>query len=134
MPITDRLRLVHTRVPATDILRQEAITCDNVPVGIDGALFFKVSNNEDTLIRIQDYVHTISLLAQTVLRDVVGGMNGEKHHVPQTIRHYASWHKCLDTKWTLGNYRDKGYIRKLRFAVFNTSDTKEKLCDQSADR
>ena len=74
VPIFDRVRLVDTRVRATDIPRQEAITRDNVPVGINGALFFKVSKVEDAVMKIQDYVHAISLLAQTALRDVVGGM------------------------------------------------------------
>ena len=74
VPIIDRVRLVDTRVLATDIPRQEAITRDNVPVGINGALFFKVSNVEDAVMKIQDYVYAISLLAQTALRDVVGGM------------------------------------------------------------
>ena len=74
VPIIDRVRMVDTRVLAVDILRQEAITKDNVPVSINGALFFKVTNVEDAVMKIQDYVYGISLLAQTALRDVVGGM------------------------------------------------------------
>ena len=74
VPIIDRVRLVDTRVLAVDIPRQEAITRDNVPVSINGALFFKVDNVEHAVLKIQDYVYGISLLAQTALRDVVGGM------------------------------------------------------------
>ena len=74
VPIIDRVRMVDTRVLAVDIPRQEAITKDNVPVSINGALFFKVTNVEDAVMKIQDYVYGISLLAQTALRDVVGGM------------------------------------------------------------
>jgi regulator of protease activity HflC (stomatin/prohibitin superfamily) len=74
MPIIDRVRMVDTRVLAADIPRQEAITKDNVPVSINGALFFKVMSAEDAVMKIQDYVYGISLLAQTALRDVVGGM------------------------------------------------------------
>ena len=66
--------MVDTRVLAVDIPRQEAITKDNVPVSINGALFFKVTNVEDAVMKIQDYIYGISLLAQTALRDVVGGM------------------------------------------------------------
>ena len=73
-PIIDRVRMVDTRVLAVDIPRQEAITRDNVPVSINGALFFKVANVEHAVLKIQDYVYGISLLAQTALRDVVGGM------------------------------------------------------------
>jgi regulator of protease activity HflC (stomatin/prohibitin superfamily) len=74
IPIIDRVRRVDTRVLAADIPQQEAITKDNVPVSINGALFFKVMNAEDAVMKIQDYVYGISLLAQTALRDVVGGM------------------------------------------------------------
>ena len=74
VPIIDRVRLVDMRVLAVDIPWQEVITKDNVPVSINGALFFKVASVEDAVMKIQDYVYGISLLAQTALRDVVGGM------------------------------------------------------------
>lgn len=74
VPIVDRVRMVDTRVLAADIPRQEVITRDNVPVSINGALFFKVANVEDAVMKIQDFRYGISLLAQTALRDVVGGM------------------------------------------------------------
>jgi regulator of protease activity HflC (stomatin/prohibitin superfamily) len=73
-PIIDRVRMVDTRVLAADIPQQEAITRDNVPVSINGALFFKVVSVEDAVMKIQDFAYGISLLAQTALRDVVGGM------------------------------------------------------------
>jgi regulator of protease activity HflC (stomatin/prohibitin superfamily) len=75
VPIVDRVRMVDTRVLAADIPRQEVITRDNVPVSINGALFFKVLNVEDAVMKIQDYGYGISLLAQTALRDIVGGMS-----------------------------------------------------------
>jgi regulator of protease activity HflC (stomatin/prohibitin superfamily) len=74
VPIIERVRMIDTRVLAMDIPRQEAITRDNVPVAINGALFFKVDNVEHAVLKIQDYVYGILLLAQTALRDVVGGM------------------------------------------------------------
>jgi regulator of protease activity HflC (stomatin/prohibitin superfamily) len=73
VPIIDRVRMVDTRVLAVDIPRQEVITRDNVPVSINGALFFKVVSVEDAVMKIQDYVYGIALLAQTALRDVAGG-------------------------------------------------------------
>lgn len=74
VPIIDRVRMVDTRILAADIPRQEVITKDNVPVSINGALFFRVINVEDAVMKIQDFIYGISLLAQTALRDVVGGM------------------------------------------------------------
>jgi regulator of protease activity HflC (stomatin/prohibitin superfamily) len=75
MPIIDRVRMVDTRIKSLDIRRQEVITRDNVPVTINGALFFRVENAEHAVLKIQDYLYAISLLAQTALRDVVGGMS-----------------------------------------------------------
>ena len=74
VPIVDRIRLVDTRVLAESIRRQEVITRDNVPVLIDGVLFFKVVNVESAVMRIQDYGWGVTRLAQTALRDVVGGV------------------------------------------------------------
>lgn len=74
VPILDRVRLVDMRILTEDIRRQEVITRDNVPVLIDGVLFFKVVNVENAVMRIQDYGWGITRLAQTALRDVVGGV------------------------------------------------------------
>jgi regulator of protease activity HflC (stomatin/prohibitin superfamily) len=73
-PIIDRVRMIDMRVQALDIPSQEVITRDNVPVSINGALFFQVKNVEAAVMRIQDFVFSMSLLAQTALRDVIGGM------------------------------------------------------------
>jgi regulator of protease activity HflC (stomatin/prohibitin superfamily) len=74
VPIIDRARLLDTRVLTEDIRRQEVITRDNVPVSINGVLFFKVISVENAVTRIQDYAWAITQLAQTALRDVVGGV------------------------------------------------------------
>ena len=50
------------------------ITRDNVPVSIDGVLFFTVVSVEDAVMKIQDYAYAIKQLALTALRDVVGGV------------------------------------------------------------
>jgi regulator of protease activity HflC (stomatin/prohibitin superfamily) len=50
------------------------ITKDNVPVKINGVLFFKVNNVADAVIKVQDYRYAISQYAQTSLRDVIGQM------------------------------------------------------------
>jgi regulator of protease activity HflC (stomatin/prohibitin superfamily) len=74
VPIIDRMRLVDTRVLTEDVRRQEVITRDNVPVSIDGVLFFKVVSVEDAVMKIQDFAYGIKQLALTALRDVVGGV------------------------------------------------------------
>lgn len=74
VPILDRVRFVDMRILTEDIRRQEVITRDNVPVLIDGVLFFKVVNIEYAVMRIQNYGWGVTRLAQTALRDVVGGV------------------------------------------------------------
>jgi regulator of protease activity HflC (stomatin/prohibitin superfamily) len=74
VPIFDRMRLIDMRVLTEDIRRQEVITRDNVPVAINGVLFFKVTSVENAVMQIQDYSWAVTQLAQTALRDVVGGV------------------------------------------------------------
>ncbi|WP_205678691.1 SPFH domain-containing protein [Aquisphaera insulae] len=73
-PIIDEIRIVDTRVLAVNIPKQQVITRDNVPVTIDGVLFFRVTNAAEALIMVQDYKYVISQYAQTSLRDVIGQM------------------------------------------------------------
>lgn len=74
IPVVDQVRIVDTRVLAFDIPRQQAITKDNVPVLINGVIFYKVIRADDAIIRVQDYQYAISQYAQTSLRDVIGQM------------------------------------------------------------
>ena len=74
IPVVDQVRLVDSRIRATDIPRQQAITKDNVPVTINGVLFFQVDSPADAVIKVQDYRYAISQYAQTSLRDVIGQM------------------------------------------------------------
>ncbi|HWB10262.1 MAG TPA: slipin family protein [Pirellulales bacterium] len=74
IPLIDQVRKVDTRIRANDIPAQQVITKDNVPVQINGVLFFKVDDVADAIIKVQDYRYAISQYAQTSLRDVIGQM------------------------------------------------------------
>jgi regulator of protease activity HflC (stomatin/prohibitin superfamily) len=74
IPLVDQLRMVDTRVLAVTIPKQQVITRDNVPVTIDGVLFFRVNNPADAIIMVQDYRYMIAQYSQTSLRDVIGQM------------------------------------------------------------
>ncbi len=74
VPLIDQLRMVDTRVLAVNIPKQQVITRDNVPVTIDGVLFFRVANAAEAIIEVQDYRYVVSQYAQTSLRDVIGQM------------------------------------------------------------
>lgn len=74
IPLIDQVRKVDTRVLAVNIPKQQVITRDNVPVTIDGVLFFRVVQPADAIIMVQDYRFVVSQYAQTSLRDVIGQM------------------------------------------------------------
>jgi regulator of protease activity HflC (stomatin/prohibitin superfamily) len=74
IPIVERARIIDLRVQTQDIRRQEVITRDNVPLAINGVLFFRVMKVEDAVMKVHDYLYAVGQLAQTALRDVVGGM------------------------------------------------------------
>jgi regulator of protease activity HflC (stomatin/prohibitin superfamily) len=75
IPVIDQVKLVDTRIRAMDIPAQQMITKDNVPVKINGVIFFKVDQVADALIKVQDYRYAIIQYAQTALRDVIGQMS-----------------------------------------------------------
>lgn len=75
IPMIDWVRMIDTRVQALPITRQQVITKDNVPVSIDGVLFFRVANAAQAVVRVQDFRLAIREYARTSLRDVVGQMS-----------------------------------------------------------
>lgn len=72
--IFQRLVVVDMRVRTLDIEKQQMMTKDNVPVFVNGVVFFKVIKVNDAVIKVQNYQYAISQYAQTALRDVIGGM------------------------------------------------------------
>lgn len=69
-----RMIKVDMRITTVDIPRQEAITKDNVPVGINAVVYFKVEKAEDAVIKIEDYRYATSQYALAAMRDIVGGV------------------------------------------------------------
>lgn len=74
IPFIEYVRFIDIRILALNMPSQKVITKDNVPAQIDGAIFFRVSDAERAVIRIQDFQFAISQYAQASLRDVVGGL------------------------------------------------------------
>ncbi len=94
IPLIDQIRMVDTRVLAVSIPKQQVITRDNVPVTIDGVLFFRVENAAEAIIMVQDYRYVISQYAQTSLRDVIGQMTldqllTEREEIAKSIEHHV---------------------------------------------
>jgi len=74
VPLLEWTTTVDMRVLTRDIPKQQVITKDNVPVTINGVVYFKVMDASTAIIKVQDYYYAISQYAQAALRDVVGGM------------------------------------------------------------
>lgn len=73
-PGVQRMIKVDIRITTVDVPQQEAITKDNVPVGINAVVYFQVIKAEDAFLKIQNYSFAISQYAQAALRDVIGGV------------------------------------------------------------
>lgn len=71
-PIIDKLFIMDLRIVTMDVAKQEMMTKDNVPVTVDAVIYFQVVNAEDSVIKVENYVKSTSLIAQTTLRSVVG--------------------------------------------------------------
>ncbi|MEO7109736.1 MAG: SPFH domain-containing protein [Polyangiaceae bacterium] len=74
-PVIDTAIMVEMRVQTISIAQQQAITQDNVPVVLNGVLFFKVVDAESAALKVQDYRAAIWRLAQATLRDVAGKLS-----------------------------------------------------------
>lgn len=99
IPLVDYYRKVDTRILAVNIPKQQVITRDNVPVTIDAALFFRVSNPAEAITTVQDYRYAVGQYAQTSLRDVIGQMTLDQLLVErEQIAHAIEQHVEKDTK------------------------------------
>lgn len=91
IPIFQRMIRVDTRIQTQDIPKQEVITKDNVPAGINAVVYFRVTVPEDAVLKIQDYAYAITQYAQTALRDVIGGVDldtllAEREQIAEQIK------------------------------------------------
>lgn len=74
IPFIQRLIKVDIRITTADIPKQEVITRDNVPVGINAVVYYQVNSPESAILKIQDYAYAVTQYAQTALRDIIGGI------------------------------------------------------------
>jgi len=75
VPFIDYAKFVDLRILTLNIPSQSVITKDNVPIAIDGVVFFNVVDAKTSILSIQDYRFAISQYAQNSLRDIVGGLS-----------------------------------------------------------
>jgi regulator of protease activity HflC (stomatin/prohibitin superfamily) len=75
VPIFDTPIFVEMRTQTFDVQKQQAITQDNVPVQVNGVIFFKVIDAKHAALDVENYKQAIYRLAQATLRDVVGRLS-----------------------------------------------------------
>jgi regulator of protease activity HflC (stomatin/prohibitin superfamily) len=68
----DVMRKVDMRTFTIDVSKQEVITRDNVTVVVDAVVYFNVFDPVLAVVKVADYTKSTSLLAQTILRSVLG--------------------------------------------------------------
>lgn len=74
IPIIQTMRKVDVRSTPVDIPKQEAITKDNVTVGVDAVVYFRVIDTAKAVLETTNYTYATAQFAQAALRDVVGNV------------------------------------------------------------
>lgn len=72
VPIFQRIIKVDIRSTPIDVPKQEVITKDNVTVGVDAVVYFRVIDAPKAVLETTNYVYATSQFAQAALRDVAG--------------------------------------------------------------
>jgi len=73
-PLVQRMITVDLRITTVDVPRQEAITKDNVPVGVNAVVYFRVRKPEAAVLEVENYRYAVSQYALAALRDIIGGV------------------------------------------------------------
>jgi len=72
IPFFDRMIKVDLRIVTMDVPRQDVITRDNVTVGVDAVVYFRVVDPEAAVVKVLDHIRATSLISQTTLRNILG--------------------------------------------------------------
>jgi regulator of protease activity HflC (stomatin/prohibitin superfamily) len=91
IPIFQRLIRVDMRSTPIDVPKQEVITKDNVTVGVDAVVYFRVVDAPKAVLETTNYIYATSQFAQAALRDVAGNADldellSERERISQQIK------------------------------------------------
>ena len=90
-PIFQSYRKIDLRVKAVDVQKQEAITKDNISVGVNAVIYYKVTEAEKAVLEVENFYYAIAQLAQTTMRNAVGQVDldellSQRDRVSESIR------------------------------------------------
>lgn len=74
IPVIQTMRKVDVRSTPVDVPKQEVITKDNVTIGVDAVVYFRVVSAEKAVLETVNYLYATSQFAQAALRDVIGNV------------------------------------------------------------
>ena len=72
VPYLQTISRVDVRSTPIDVPKQEVITKDNVTVGVDAIVYFRVLDPSKALLETTNYVYATTNFAQAALRDITG--------------------------------------------------------------
>lgn len=91
IPVIQTMRKVDVRSTPVDVPKQEVITKDNVTIGVDAVVYFRVIEPSKAVLETTNYTYATSQFAQAALRDVVGNVEldellGKREEVSTQIK------------------------------------------------
>lgn len=72
IPIFQSMKKVDIRTKTVDVPEQEAITKDNIPVGINAVIYYKITASDKAVLEVENFYYAISQLAQVTMRNAIG--------------------------------------------------------------
>lgn len=72
IPVFQSMTRVDMRVKAVDVPDQKAITKDNIAVGVNAVIYYKVADAAKAILEVENFFFAVSQLAQTTMRNAVG--------------------------------------------------------------
>lgn len=91
VPIFQQMIKVDMRVKAVDVPDQKALTKDNVSVGVNAVIYYKIVDAPKSVINVENVNYAILQLAQTTMRNVVGEVTldqllADRAHISEKIQ------------------------------------------------
>lgn len=74
VPVLQQMIKIDVRSTPVDVPKQEVITKDNVTIGVDAVVYFRVVDSAKAVLETTNHIYATSQFAQAALRDVVGNV------------------------------------------------------------